>query len=515
MANYPSNLHAVALYLRKSRADLEAENRGEGETLSKHRRTLYAFAAKYNYSILDVYEEIVSGERIIDRPEMQRLLHAVADGRYQAVLCMDIDRLGRGNMVDQGMIQDLFKHSQTLIITPRKVYDLQDEMDEEWSEFEAFMARRELKLITRRMQRGRRQSALEGKSVSRKPPYGYLRDRTLHLQPDPATAPIVQMIFALAAKGEGAQRISTHLTTLGIPSPSGQNHWDRSTIYSILQNPVYQGHIRWGHYQYQKTAQRKNGYSRKLAAEHTKVMKYDAHEPLVDPVTYALYKEKSKRHPSVPMRKTLSNPLAGLIVCARCGRTMMRKKTYHRPYNRLLCPTPGCSTRGTHFELVEQRILHTLQSTLSGIHFSADKEQHSLLIRQLSERTGQTRKFESLQATHLQIQKQLNTLYELVEQGMYDSTTFKTRRSLLLDRLAKLEQELCEATSEQAHSLETAATLQSSLATVHDPWVLYETHTSSELKNQLLKLFIAHITYRREQDWKPPDHFELIITLRL
>ncbi len=30
-------------------------------------------------------------------------------------------------------------------MTPRKIYDLNDEWDEEYSEFEAFMARKELK----------------------------------------------------------------------------------------------------------------------------------------------------------------------------------------------------------------------------------------------------------------------------------------------------------------------------------------------------------------------------------
>ncbi len=30
----------TAIYLRKSRADLEAEQRGEGETLAKHRTAL-------------------------------------------------------------------------------------------------------------------------------------------------------------------------------------------------------------------------------------------------------------------------------------------------------------------------------------------------------------------------------------------------------------------------------------------------------------------------------------------
>ena len=53
---------------------------------------------------------------------------------------MEIDRLGRGDMEDQGLILKTFKNANTLIVTPRKIYDLNDEFDEEYTEFEAFMA---------------------------------------------------------------------------------------------------------------------------------------------------------------------------------------------------------------------------------------------------------------------------------------------------------------------------------------------------------------------------------------
>lgn len=92
---------------------------------------------------------------MVHRPEMLELLKEVKDNMCDAVLCIDVDRLGRGNMQEQGLILDTFKKSNTKIITPRKTYDLKDEWDEEYSEFEAFMARKELKLINRRLQRGR------------------------------------------------------------------------------------------------------------------------------------------------------------------------------------------------------------------------------------------------------------------------------------------------------------------------------------------------------------------------
>jgi len=97
-----------AQYLRKSRAEegMELE-----EVLAKHRRALAELAEKQHIVIADTYEEIVSGESIALRPQMLLLLDAVEQGRYAGVLCMDIDRLGRGGMRDQGLILDTFRTS--------------------------------------------------------------------------------------------------------------------------------------------------------------------------------------------------------------------------------------------------------------------------------------------------------------------------------------------------------------------------------------------------------------------
>lgn len=49
-----------ALYLRKSRADIEAEARGEGETLARHENMLFELARRYDFTIGKIYREIVS-----------------------------------------------------------------------------------------------------------------------------------------------------------------------------------------------------------------------------------------------------------------------------------------------------------------------------------------------------------------------------------------------------------------------------------------------------------------------
>ena len=81
---------------------------------------------------------------------------------------MDIDRLARGNSADQARVSNTFRISGTLIITLSKVYDQSRESDEEYVDFELFMARREYKAISRRIMRGRIASI---KDILRNPVY--------------------------------------------------------------------------------------------------------------------------------------------------------------------------------------------------------------------------------------------------------------------------------------------------------------------------------------------------------
>ena len=81
---------AVAMYLRKSRADREAEARGEGETLARHEKILRDLASKTGLKIGAVYKELVSGETISARPQMQHLLLEVMQGKSVSYTHLDV-----------------------------------------------------------------------------------------------------------------------------------------------------------------------------------------------------------------------------------------------------------------------------------------------------------------------------------------------------------------------------------------------------------------------------------------
>ena len=239
-------------YLRKSRTDRDLNGSVE-ETLARHEKILSALQKERGYHVVKVYKEVVSGDSIASRPKMQKLLADVETGNYAGVLVVDIDRLARGNTIDQGIVAQTFQYTETKIITPSKVYDPNDEFDQEYFEYSLFMGRKEYKMIKKRLNSGRIASAKEGKYCGNIPPYGYRRyklerEKGYSLTPETDEADIVRKIFHMYTGNTnervGISAIANELNRLHVPTRKGAE-WTSSSISSILKNPVYAGYIRW------------------------------------------------------------------------------------------------------------------------------------------------------------------------------------------------------------------------------------------------------------------------------
>ena len=106
------------IYLRKSRADMDAEAHGEGETLARHEKALLELAKRERLNITQIHREIVSGDTIAARPVMQQLLQEVQAGQWAGVLVMEVERLARGETIDQGIVAQSFQYSGLKGIRP-------------------------------------------------------------------------------------------------------------------------------------------------------------------------------------------------------------------------------------------------------------------------------------------------------------------------------------------------------------------------------------------------------------
>lgn len=511
--SYPIGLNNVAIYLRKSRADLEAEARGEGETLAKHRKALLELARKYRYTVRDVYEEIVTGESIAIRPEIQRLLKAVEEGKYEAVLTMDMDRLGRGDQIDQGIIASTFKYSNTLIITPRKVYNLQDELDEEWSEFEQFLARREYKIIARRLARGRRMAAKEGKCVGRIP-YGYMRTKDLRLLPDPETAPVVKKIFELRAEGMGRFRIAHWLDDHGIAPPSGKGQsakWESVTIRDILHNETYLGRIVFGQYKYVKTP---SGRKKKIPVPRDQwIIVENAHPAIID---QELWERAHAMDDILSTRNTknrgLKNALAGLIRCGQCGKMMIRRPHYGRKKSMLICTTHRCNTRSARYEDVEARLLAQLE-TLSRV---LPKHDHRRLATTDSDNIDLLqRNIKAIRDEIANLEKQRENLHDLLEQGIYTVDVFLERNQRIGERLDDANRRLTEVQTELEEEKRLRNEKEKLVPAIAKVIEEYKQARDVDIRNKLLKSVLREVRYHRLKEWPMDKPFELELVLRV
>lgn len=520
--SFPYGTGSYAIYLRKSRKDLEAEAKGEGETLMRHLQMLTELAKNQELHIEKVYAEVVSGESIQNRPQMQLLLKDVEEKRYDGVLVAEIERLARGDTSDQGRVLKAFQFSHTKIITPARTYDPEDECDEEYFEFGLFMSRREYKAIRRRLIAGTKASCKEGKYTGSIPPYGYERrklsgEKGWSLSILPEQANVVRMIFHWYLDGiEGTQagygKIAEKLNQLGIPSPSG-TLWTSNGVQNILRNPVYAGYIKNGYRK--KTKKLIHGQliqSRPLNPDCT--LFPGRHTPIISQeIWQAVHmRQASRHHSSTTCHRSPKNPLSGLIRCKLCGRIMQRKANVLTTEATLLCPTPGCPTVSSPLRLVEQRILEGIVLCLGNDPLPApvipvaSAEKISLLT------SAHTSCLKELQTLSTQLTRQ----YELLEQGLYTQELFLSRQRQLLLRQETLTSRLHHLTNELEQEQQANQPFQESLPF---PWTfqkIYQNLSSPAVKNRLLKQLIDYAFYTKLPDSRGcPDSFSLELFLLL
>lgn len=493
-------MEQYAAYLRKSRADIEAEAHGEGETLVRHERILLELAKKMQLSVIAVYREIVSGESIDARPEVQKLLAEVEQGIYAGVLVVDVDRLARGDTVDQGVIARAFRLSNTKIITPKKVYDPTSEYDEEYFEFELFMARREYKIISRRIQRGRIASVNDGKFIGSTPPYGYDKVKIKNakgytLAPNDE-AEVVRTIFRMYLAGSGMTVIANALDDMHI-KPRNRDTWSKSTISDILSNPVYIGKIRWSYRPDIKLSINGKVQTKRKVNENCYYVD-GLHEPLVSAEDFDKAQELRKNNRRAPVKAslTLQNPLTGLVYCKKCGAKMTRLGQNSRnKYDCIKCMTKSCDCVSAPIYLVEQLIIESLRQWLFKYRLYLKNNDFA------EENNSAELKKQTISNLETEIQKidsQIAKTYDFLEQGIYTTETFVERNKTLSERKTALENEaaalrqsLIDFSARQKVKYDIIPRIENVLNTYH------MTETAEE-KNKLLKSVISRVNYYKD-----------------
>ncbi|MCA1674836.1 MAG: recombinase family protein [Actinobacteria bacterium] len=250
------------------------------------------------------------------------------------------------------------------------------------------------------------QAQVEGRFLGGRPPYGYrLVDAGTHpnpakasdgkrlhrLEPDPATAPIMQRIYAEYVAGRGLFAIAEALTRDDVPSPSAYDParnrhrcgvaWSKGAVRTILSNPRYTGRQVWN-------KQRKDevlldvedvglGHTNKMRwnAKDTWVWSTDVvHEPLIDVDTFeqvqALLAGRGGGRTTRERHRTQHRyVLRGRLYCGLCDRRMQGQQTKQTLYYRCRFSTEYALANKIHHPknvyLAERELLGPLDDWLA------------------------------------------------------------------------------------------------------------------------------------------------------
>ncbi len=121
----------------------------EKYSLPAQEKILTERIAKEGHELVGIYTDAgISGERIIDRPEFQRLLLDADEKKFNAVWVIDQDRLSRGDLADLSYIKKIFKENNIQLCTPYQKLSLEDVDDDFISDLFGILAKRErLKIL--------------------------------------------------------------------------------------------------------------------------------------------------------------------------------------------------------------------------------------------------------------------------------------------------------------------------------------------------------------------------------
>lgn len=496
-------LEELLSYSRKSRTDdplMSVE-----EVLSKHETILDEWCENNlggKLSENNKYREVVSGESMSDREAFQSLLKRIESPKIKAVLVVELQRLGRPDLEEIGKITKIFRYTHTMIITPNRAYDLQDEDDRDSFERELKRGNEYLEYQKKIMNRGRLLSVSRGNYIGSIPPYGYDKvwveeGKTKYptLAENKEQADVVRMIFDMYVnQNKGANLICRHLDSLHIQPPRGE-HWSPHSIKDMLINVHYIGKVRWNWSKVVNVIEDGEVIKTRPKAKEGEYLIYDGKHPAI--ITEELFnaaREKiGRNHRAKPTTK-VRNPLASLLYC-KCGKAMsLRIKTSKTSLPRLSCDGQvHCNTGSCLYEEMIDNVCNILKESIRDFEMKMGNETNDAIKLH-------NNRIKTLEKKLIEIEE--------TEEARWDAQTdphsnnkmpddvFKRLTTKLQTEKAEIKKALVSAYESMPKPIDYKEKIYKFQ---HALDALLDEEVSAEEKNRLLKECIERIEYYRER----------------
>lgn len=320
----------TALYCRLSQED---ELKGDSNSIQNQRAILEKYAKDNGFENIEVFVDDGYSGVSFNRPDFQRLLEMMEQGKVATLITKDLSRLGR-NYIEVGQYTEmLFPRWEVRYIAINDNYDSLYNEGNELAPFKNLFNEWYARDTSKKIRAVVKAKAERGERVGTVVPYGYRKDPDVkgHLLVNEDTAPVVRLIFSLCAEGKGPKVIANILREKQILKPTAYRYqtsgkygattdtediygWNDRTVAGILDNEIYLGHT----INCRTTVVSYKDKRKKDVPESEWYRFENTHEAIIDKVTWDIVRKvrASKR------RRTNMGEVdkySGLLYCADCG----------------------------------------------------------------------------------------------------------------------------------------------------------------------------------------------------
>ena len=320
----------TALYCRLSQED---ENKGDSNSIQNQRAILEKYAKDNGFENIQVFIDDGYSGVSFNRPDFQRLLEMMEQGKVSTLITKDLSRLGRNYIEVGNYTEMLFPRWNVRYIAVNDNYDSLYSEGNEFAPFKNLFNEWFARDTSKKIRAVVKAKAERGERVSTQIPYGYKKDPDIkgHLLIDEETAPIVRRIFELCAQGMGPTNIGNVLSKDMVFKPTFYRYhrqgvygtitdtdkpygWTSETVSDILRNEVYLGHTI-------NCRTRVISYKDKRQVDVPKSEQYrfeNTHEAIIDQETWdAVQKVREGKRRRNNMGEL--DKYSGLLYCSDCG----------------------------------------------------------------------------------------------------------------------------------------------------------------------------------------------------
>ena len=458
-----------------------------------------------------------------DRPDFQRMIDDIEDGKINCVVTKDLSRLGR-NYILTGQYTEIYFPSKGV-----RYIAVNDNVDtingeNELAPFLNILNEMHARQTSKKVKAAMRTRFANGAHYGAYAPLGYVKDpdKKGHLLIDPETRWIIEKIFDLAVHGRGAASITRILVEEKVPTPGWLNFqrygtfaniyagapeekayaWTIAQVKSILKEETYIGHS--VHNKQTNISFKNKKKVRKPKEEWYRVE--NTHEAIISEDVFRQVQEQicNRRR---RQKNGTTQIFSGLVKCADCGWSLAygMNSQNKNPYAHYHCSKYGqglhqCSMHYIRYDVLYAYVLSRLQywsvlaqqdgdKLLKRLLNASDKERNTARKRQ----TAELKKAEKRKA---EVDTLFAKMYEDWSAGRITEYNFN-----MLSEKYQGEQRELDVKIERLHeAMETAA----QTAVDAEKWIglmkqyVNPTELTAELLNTLIEKILVHEAVKSE-----------------